>query len=249
MLYSPLEQFELKILFPISLFNYMDISISNSTFFMYIGVFLFLILFFFAMFKAKIIPKPIQQICELFYINVFRVANEIVGPKGVKYFPVFFSMFIIILASNVIGLFPLSFAPFSHIITSLSLSVAMNLGFCLIGFYEHSWVFMKLFVPRNAPWWLLPIVICIEFLSYMIRTLSLGIRLFANLMAGHILLHILSGFVLSGLGWLLSFVVLAPTLVVIFVFLLEVAISFIQAYVFYMLLLIYLNDLLNFKEH
>jgi len=249
MLISPLEQFELKIIYGLNFFNYIDISISNSVFFMLFGTFSILLILFFGTFKARILPGPIQRFCELFYVATLRVASEVVGQRGIKYFPIFFSIFLIILGSNIIGLLPQAFAPFSHIITSLSLSIAMNFGFCLIGFYEHSWVFMKLFIPRNAPWWLLPIVICIEFLSYMIRTLSLGIRLFANLMAGHILLHILSGFILTGLGLFLSFISIFPLIVVIFIFLLEVAISLIQAYVFYMLLLIYLNDLLNFKNH
>jgi F-type H+-transporting ATPase subunit a len=119
MLISPLEQFELKIIYGLHFLNYIDVSISNSVFFMLFGTLIILLILCFGTFKARILPGPIQRLCELFYIATLRVANEVVGQRGIKYFPIFFSIFLIILGSNIIGLLPQAFAPFSHIITSL----------------------------------------------------------------------------------------------------------------------------------
>jgi len=141
-----------------------------------------------------------------------------------------------------IGLIPFAFTPTSHLVFTFSLALTCNLAFIIIGFKENGFKFLNLFVPKGGPLWLLPLIVVIEFVSYLLRTFSLSIRLFANMMAGHTLLHILSSFVTAFIkaGYLMYGIF--PILLVVAVLVLELAIAFIQAYVFIVLLCIYLND-------
>jgi ATP synthase subunit 6 len=145
------------------------------------------------------------------------------------------------LFSNIIGLFPFSFTVTSQLAITFALSLSFNLGFFVLGFYIHGIKFLKLFVPSGAPAVLLPLIVVIEIVSYSIRTFSLSIRLFANMMAGHTLLHILSSFSLQLIKYSFFFALVTFTLIMA-VYLLEFGIAFIQAYVFVILLCIYSND-------
>jgi len=195
--------------------------------------------------NPRLVPKKIQLLCEILFSFVVSVVKQQAGSKALKYLPFFFSVFLLILISNVIGLLPFAFTPTSHLIFTLTLAFSCNLGLVIIGFAENGWRFLLLFVPKGGPLWLMPLIVLIEFLSYLLRTLSLSIRLFANMMAGHTLLHILASFITAFInaGYLAT--AFAPFILVIAVIALELGIAFLQAYVFLILLCIYLNDSLH----
>lgn len=192
-----------------------------------------------------VLPNKFQSFLELIYYFIYGMLNQQSGFNGRSYFPIFFLTFFWILFSNFIGLFPLSFTITSHIIITFYLAFSFNFGLIFFGFYKHSLNFLKLFVPKGAPAALLPLIVVIEVTSYLLRTFSLSVRLFANMMAGHTLLHILSSFVLK--LQFAGFVIFSflPYIIVMAVMILEFAIAFIQAYVFVILLCIYLKDSLE----
>jgi ATP synthase subunit 6 len=169
------------------------------------------------------------------------IVKQQAGQKGLRYFPLFFVIFFLILFSNLIGLVPFTFTPTSHIVITFTLAFTCNLAFIIIGFKENGLSFLRLFVPNGSPRFLLPIIVVIEFISYLLRTFSLSIRLFANIMAGHTLMHILASFVTAFLNVLPIFA-LFPFIIVLAVVILEVCIAFLQAYVFLILFTIYLED-------
>lgn len=156
--------------------------------------------------------------------------------------PLFFAIFLTILFSNLIGLLPFAFTPTGHLAFTLTLALSCNLAIIIIGFYENGLGFLQLFVPKGGPKFLIPLIVVIEVLSYLLRTLSLSIRLFANMMAGHTLLHILASFITAFLKSGHALIAFFPLLLVIAVIALELGIAFLQAYVFTILLTIYLND-------
>jgi len=241
--FSPLEQFEIRILYPI-FENGLDTSITQSTIFIWL-VFLHFSLFFSLGFvRARLIPSPLQSLCEQSYLFIISIIKQQIGSRGLKFFPIIFVTFFIILFSNLIGLVPFAFTPTSHIILTFSLAFACNLAFIIIGFYENGFAFLKLFAPKGGPKWLFPIIVLIELVSYLLRTFSLSIRLFANIMAGHTLLHILSSFV-SAFILVYPSLALFPFLLVLAVVGLEIGVAILQAYVFTILLCIYLNDSLH----
>jgi ATP synthase subunit 6 len=163
---------------------------------------------------------------------------------GLFFFPFVFFTFFFILLSNLIGMLPFSFTITAHLSITFFLAFAFNLSFILIGFLKNGWSFLNLFKPEGTPSFLLPLIIIIEVVSYLIRTFSLSIRLFANMMAGHCLLYVISSFVFTLLA---TNILLSIPLIFIYIgiFLLEFAIALIQAYVFTILLCIYLNDSLH----
>lgn len=160
------------------------------------------------------------------------------------FFPVFLLVFLFILFSNLCGLLPFSFTVTAQFAITFALAFSFNLGFIILGFYLHKLSFLKLFVPSDAPLFLIPLLVVIEVVSYLIRTFSLSIRLFANMMAGHTLLHILASFCLSLLKSLtfVFIVFVLPFFLILLVFVLEFGIALIQAYVFTILLCIYIKD-------
>jgi len=240
--FSPLEQFELRIFSPV--FAFFDISITQSTIFLWLVFLHFSLFFSFGLAQARLIPSPIQFLCEQSYSFIVSMVKQQVGSRGLRFFPIIYVIFFVILFSNLIGLIPFAFAPTSHIILTFSIAFSCNLAFIIIGFVENGFSFLKLFVPKGGPKWLFPIIILIEFVSYLLRTFSLSIRLFANIMAGHTLLHILSSFVVA---FLVYYPILAPFpfLLVLAVVGLEIGVAVLQAYVFTILLCIYLNDSLH----
>lgn len=239
--YSPLEQFEIKALQPIIIYGY-DLSITNATLGLFAAFGVFLLFFFFSFSRVKIYPKFFQYLAEQVIDFLVTTVKQQAGIEGLRYFPVFFSIFFIILFSNLVGLIPFVFTPTSHIVFTFSLALTCNLAFIFIGFHLHGLSFLKLFVPAGSPSWLLPLIVVIEFVSYLLRTFSLSIRLFANMMAGHTLLHILSSFVVAFIKSGYFAISLFPFILVLAVIGLELGIAFLQAYVFIVLLCIYLND-------
>jgi len=238
---SPLEQFEIKIVIPI-FYNGYDLSITNATIGLFLAIFSLYFFFRFCLARGRTVPKFMQYIAEQFISFLVAVVTQQAGKRGLEYFPIFFSIFFIILFSNLVGLIPFVFTPTSHIAFTFSLAFTCNLAFVIIGFYHHGFKFLKLFVPSGSPQWLLPLIIVIEFVSYLLRTFSLSIRLFANMMAGHTLLHILSSFVVAFIKSGYFVLSIFPFMLVLAVIGLELGIAFLQAYVFIVLLCIYLND-------
>lgn len=242
MLTSPLEQFEIVILYPYTFRNLFDISFTNATIFIIIVLFFLTTLLDFAMYKPKFFPTIYQFLIERVFVFIVQILRQQIGSAGLKYVPLFIAIFLIILSSNIIGLIPFAFTPTSHLAFTLTLGLGCNLALVIIGFKEHGKKFLNLFVPKGGPSWLKPLIIMIEFLSYLLRTLSLSIRLFANMMAGHTLLHILASFATAFLNSGHIFVSVFPLILIIAVFFLEFGIAFLQAYVFVVILAIYLND-------
>ena len=177
----------------------------------------------------------------MLYNFIGKMINDTSGKKAKPYFPFIFSLFIFVLFCNMIGMLPYSFTVTSHIIVTLAFAMFIFIGVTILGFVIHGFKYLKIFVPSGVPIVLLPIIMIIEIISYLSRPISLSVRLFANMMAGHTMLKVFGGFVISlGLvaGWLpLTFSVALTGL--------EILVAFLQAYVFAILTCIYLNDALN----
>ncbi len=245
--FSPLEQFEIISLLPIQ-FGYIDISITNSSLYLILG--LISILFFFnsILNRTLYIPNVWQTILEDLYLFIIELINQNCGVKGQTYFKFIFTLFIFLLTCNLIGMIPYSFTVTSHIVVTLTLSIAIWIGVTIIGFYQHGLHFLHLFAPSGAPTAILPILIIIEVVSYIIRAISLGVRLFANMMSGHTLLKILAGFSFQifAIGGILGLIGSAIPLIIVFLITgLEIGIACLQAYVFTILSIMYLNDSIN----
>ncbi len=241
---NPMAQFEVKRIFDIDLMGY-DASFTNSSLFMILGVVLTSTFLIFAMRKKSMIPGRLQSIAELSYNFIYDMVLSAIGPKGIKYFPFVFTLFLFILAMNMLGMFTLplghlSFTVTSHIIVTFAIAMAIFLGVTVIGFKNHGFGFLKLFVPSGVPALLLPLIIVIEIISYLSRPISLSVRLFANMMVGHTLLKVLGSFVAA-----LGVAGIGPLLLMIPFTGLEILVAFLQAFVFAVLTCIYLNDAIN----
>jgi F-type H+-transporting ATPase subunit a len=244
-LFTPLEQFEVKVLQPLSFFGLFDISFTNLSYYLLLASTAIAFFMLAGLYKAKLVPSRWQSAVELFYGFILGMVKQQAGREGFFLFPLFFFTFLFIFFSNLFGLFPFGFTPTGHIIITFVLAFSFNLGFLFIGFMKNGVSFLKLFVPSGSPAALLPLIVVIEVVSYLIRTFSLSLRLFANMMAGHTLLHILSSFVIAFIEANMVLFAIFPYLLVFFVGILEFGIAFLQAYVFVILLCIYLNDALH----
>ena len=241
---NPMHQFIVYRIGPeISLGN-IDISFTNASLFMMISALAIIGVFFAGTRRKAVIPTKIQLLTELSYTLVSKMISDTAGSKAKPYFPFIFSLFMFVLFCNMLGMLPYSFTVTSHIIVTFALAAIIFIGVTIIGFVNHGIGYLKLFIPSGVPVVLLPIIVIIEMISYLARPVSLSVRLFANMMAGHTMLKVFGGFVISlGIigGWLpLSFTVALIGL--------EVLIAFLQAYVFAILTCIYLNDALNLNH-
>ncbi len=241
---NPMHQFNVYRIGPeISLGN-VDISFTNASLFMIISMLAIISVFFAGTRRKAVIPTKIQLLTELSYTLVSKMISDTAGSKAKPYFPFVFSLFMFVLFCNMLGMLPYSFTVTSHIIVTFALAAIIFIGVTIIGFVNHGVGYLKLFIPSGVPVVLLPIIVIIEMISYLARPVSLSVRLFANMMAGHTMLKVFGGFVISlGIigGWLpLSFTVALTGL--------EILIAFLQAYVFAILTCIYLNDALNLNH-
>ena len=237
---DPMHQFEIKRLIPIEVFG-VDASFTNSALWMVIALLVICVFTIFSMGGRAIVPGRLQSVAELAYEFVAKMVRENVGDGGQKYFPFIFSLFMFVLAGNMLGMIPYSFTFTSHIIVTLVLAMVVFVGVTVIGFAKHGIGFLKFFVPSGIPAPLVPLLVVIEVISYLTRPVSLSVRLFANMMAGHTMLKVFAGFVV-GLGVLGGW---APLAFMVAFTGLEVLVAFLQAYVFAILTCIYLNDALN----
>jgi F-type H+-transporting ATPase subunit a len=235
-----MEQFEIKRIIPLELFGW-DVSFTNSSLFMVIAMAIIPLFYLVAMNRRALVPGRLQSTAELSYEYVANMVRDIVGEGGMKYFPWIFTIFMFILVLNLLGLVPYSFTVTSHIIVTFAFAAMVWLVVTAIGFINHGPGFLKLFVPSGVPWWLLPIIVAIELISYLIRPISHSVRLFANMMAGHAMLKVFAGFVI-GLGLLGGW---APLVFLVGFTGLELVVAFLQAFIFTVLTCIYLNDAVN----
>jgi F-type H+-transporting ATPase subunit a len=238
---NPMHQFSVHRIGPEIKISGVDLSFTNASLFMAISAIVIFTFLFFGTKEKKIIPNKIQLIAEMFYNFVAKMISDTAGSKAKPYFPFIFSLFMFVLFCNMIGMLPYSFTVTSHIIVTLLLAMFIFIAVTFIGFIKHGFGYLKLFVPSGVPALLLPLITVIEIISYLSRPVSLSVRLFANMMAGHTMLKVFGGFVISlGMlgGWLpLGFSVALTGL--------EILVAFLQAYVFAILTCIYLNDALN----
>lgn len=247
---SPLEQFIIYPKIIITFFSsnlLIDLSITNFFFTLLtiIIIFCFNIILFTSLNEIKLIDKPLQFIFKLIQKFLMDIILAQVGKLGVRYFNLYLLIFYLIFLSNVLGLVPFCFTVTSHIILVSFLAFIMNIAFIIIGFHKKKISFLKQFIPTSGPLILRPLIAIIEIISYLLRTFSLAIRLFANMLAGHILLVILAGFIIKFVNLGLGFFAFFPLMIMICVFFLELGICCIQAYVFLTLLSIYLADSVN----
>jgi ATP synthase subunit 6 len=245
-IYSPLEQFQINPLIGFNLY-WLDLSFTNSSLAMIFACSIFYFLYSFSLANATIVPNKWQSVMELLYEFVYFLIQEQIGNKGYSYFPFIFTLFVFILFCNLLGMIPYSFTATSHIAITFSLSFAIFIGVTIVGFAKHGLHFFSLLVPSGVPLFLLPLIVIIEFISYCTRALSLGIRLTANMFAGHTLLKIISTFAWQMItaGGLLALAGLAPIALLFALTGLEIVIAMLQAYVFTVLTCSYLNDSIN----
>jgi F-type H+-transporting ATPase subunit a len=244
---DPIHQFEIKNLFPILRIGGTEIAFTNSALFMLIGLALILMLMLGATRSRALVPGRLQAVAEISYEFVADTLRSTAGPEGMKFFPLVFSIFMFILVLNLMGIIPYAFTVTSHIIITVAFALLVFLTVVVYGFWRHGLRFLKLFVPSGIPIYILPLVTAIEVLSFFSRPVSHSVRLFANMLAGHITLKVFGGFVvmLGGfglLGWLGAALPLALTTALTA---LELLVALLQAYVFAILTCIYLSDALH----
>ena len=238
---DPVHQFEIKRIIDFRDTGLDFLSFTNSALFMVIAVVLITGFFIYAMRGGTPVPSRMQSVAEMFYEFVAKIVRENSGEEGMKFFPFVFTLFIFILTLNMLGMVPYAFTVTSHIVVTFSLALMVFMLVTIVGFIKNGPGFLKLFVPSGAPILLLPLLIIIEAISYLIRPISLSVRLFANMMAGHMMLKVFASFVVAlGLlgGW-------APLLFMVPFTGLELLVAFLQAFVFAVLTCIYLNDALH----
>ena len=249
MLLTPLEQFQIISLFSIKLFS-LDFSFTNLFLINVIVIASFGTLISFMSSDDSsffFIPNNWQTLIETIYETASQLLFDNINIKGEKYFPFISVLFLFILLVNLIGLIPYSFTITSHLIVTFAMSFSIFIGVNIIGFQIHKSDMLSLFIPANTSFGLALLLVPIEFVSYIFKPISLGVRLFANLMAGHTLLKVIVGFSWSMLLLedLLSFFHIVPLLVLVILMGLELGVAMIQAYVFTILTCIYLNDSIN----
>jgi len=247
---SPLDQFEIRDLISINLgiINNSHLSLTNIGLYLIISTIIILSINILAINYNKLISNSWSINQESLYVTIHSIViNQINPNKGQIYFPFIYALFLFILINNLIGLVPYSFASTSHFILTFFISFTVVLGATFLGLQKHGIEFFSFFVPSGCPLGLLPLLVLIEFISYLARNVSLGLRLAANIVSGHMLLNILSGFTYKIMtsGILLFFIGLIPLAFIIAFSGLELAIAFIQAQVFVVLTCSYIRDALN----
>lgn len=238
--HSPLHQFEIQSIIPIEIGG-VNVSFTNSALMMVIGLVAISILFMLATRNRLVIPNRSQGMAEVIYQFIGSIVKDTVGSEGLKYFPFIFTLFMFVMACNVIGMLPYSFTATSHIIVTFALAMVVFIGVTVIGFARHGLHFFSFFLPAGTPWWLAPLMVLIELFAYLARPVSLSIRLAANMVAGHVLLKVIAGFVVA-MGVQTGYIPI-PFMILLTGF--EIFIALLQAYIFTILTCVYLNDAIH----
>jgi F-type H+-transporting ATPase subunit a len=236
---SPLEQFRITPIVPMEIGD-TSVAFTNSALMMVIAVAGVTALLLLGARPHALVPGRLQSIAEISYEFIANMIRSNVGTDGRKYFPFVFTLFMFILFGNMLGMVPYSFTFTSHIVVTLVLALVVFIGTTIIGFWKHGLHFFHFFLPHGTPMYLAPLLVPIEVLSYLTRPISLSLRLFANMTAGHTLLKVFASFV-AGLG----IIGIVPLVAVVALTGLEFLVAFLQAYVFTILTCIYLNDALH----
>ena len=235
---DPIHQFVINRIIPMDIGG-VDISFTNSALWAVIAVACASLLFILA--PRNLIPTRLQSVAESIYELVHGITHDVLHENARTYFPFVLTLFVFILFANVLGLIPYSFTVTSHYVITLALALVVFIGATIIGFIRNGFGYLKLFVPSGVPVFLLPLVVVIEIVSYFIRPMSLSIRLFANMMAGHMMLKVMAGFVVMlgvTAGWL-------PLAAMVGLMGLELLVAALQAYVFALLTCMYLSDAMH----
>jgi F-type H+-transporting ATPase subunit a len=245
---DPIHQFEIQNLFPVAKIGGTQIYFTNSALFMLLSVVLTAALLLGTTTGRRLIPSRLQSLGELSYEFVANTIRSTAGEEGMRFFPFVFSLFMFILVSNMLGLIPYMFTVASHIIVTASLALLVFFTVLIYGFWKHGLHFFNLFVPKGVPIYILPLIVFIEVLSFLSRPISHSVRLFANMLAGHITLKVFASFIgmlgagLGIFGWIGAILPLGLTVALTA---LELLVAFLQAYVFAILTCIYLNDAIH----
>jgi F-type H+-transporting ATPase subunit a len=240
---DPISQFQIQKWVPIEIGG-LDFSFTNSSAFMIAsavtaGAFLFL-----STANRGLVPSRAQSVAEISYEFVANMLRDSAGSHGMKFFPFVFSLFMFVLFANLFGMFPYFFTVTSHIIVTFALAMLVIGTVIVYGFMKHGLGFLRLFVPSGVPGVIVPLIVAIEVVSFLSRPISLSVRLFANMLAGHITLKVFAGFVVSlGSAGALGVVgAVLPLAMTVALTALEFLVAFLQAYVFAVLTCMYLND-------
>ena len=236
---GPLAQFEIKPLIPIKLGG-LDLSFTNSALFMTLTLMAVVVFLALGMRRRALVPGRWQSMVELSYGFVGNLIRDTIGPEGRSYFPLIFTIFMFILFGNIWGMMPYSFTFTSHIAVTFAMASVIFVGVTILGFVKHGVHFFAFFLPAGSPMFIAPLLIVIEIISYLSRPISLSVRLFANMLAGHTLLKVFAGFIVS-----LGVFGVVPLAFVIALTGLEFVIAFLQAFVFTILTCLYINDALH----
>jgi F-type H+-transporting ATPase subunit a len=245
---EPIHQFQLEKLFTIGHIGNQEIVFTNSSAYMFLAVALIALLMIGGVSGRQLVPGRFQSVAEIAYEFVASTVRSTAGAEGMKFFPLVFSLFMFICVSNLVGIVPYAFTVTSHIIVTVALALLVFFIVLIYGFYKNGLKFFKLFVPSGIPIFILPLVVFIEVFSFFLRPVSHSVRLFANMLAGHIALKVFAGFVallgvsLGAVGWIGG---VAPLALTVAIYALEILVAFLQAYVFAILTCIYLNDAIH----
>ncbi len=244
---DPIHQFNISKIYILGHIGGYEISITNSALFMFAAVFIIVAGMLVATARRSLVPDRAQSVVETTYEFVAGMVRQSAGEQGMKFFPLVFTLFSFILVLNMFGMIPGLFAVTSHIVVTVFLAFVVFLTVVIYGFWHNGLRFLKLFVPSGVPVYILPLIVAIEVMSFFSRPISHSVRLFANILAGHITLKVFAGFValLGGLGiagWIGALLPLALTVALTA---LELLVAFLQAYVFAILTCIYLNDAIH----
>ncbi|HEX9904409.1 MAG TPA: F0F1 ATP synthase subunit A [Propylenella sp.] len=244
---DPIHQFTIEELFDLGTVGGVKFAFTDSALFMVVTVALIAAFLILGTSRAALVPGRVQALAEISYEFVANMLRESAGTEGMRFFPFVFSLFMFVLVANVLGLFPYFFTVTSHIIVTAALAFTVILLVIGYGFYRNGIGFLKLFVPHGVPGYLLPLVVAIEVLSFLSRPISLSVRLFANMLAGHITLKVFASFIImlgafGAAGWIGAII---PFFMTVALTALEVLVAFLQAYVFAILTCMYLNDALH----
>ena len=245
---DPIHQFEIRKVYVLGHIRGAEIAFTNSALFMMIAVAVIALFMIGGTSRRALVPGRLQSAAEISYEFVANAVQSNAGPEGMKFFPFVFSLFMFVLAVNVIGMIPYTFAVTAHIIITSSLALLVFLTVIVAGFWKHGFSFFRVFVPSGIPIYIVPLVSFIEVLSFLSRPLSHSVRLFGNILAGHITVQVFAGFIVTlgaawgALGWIGAILPFSMTVALIA---LDMLVAFLQAYVFAILTCIYLHDAIH----
>jgi F-type H+-transporting ATPase subunit a len=245
---EPIHQFNIEKLFKIGQIGDQAIYFTNSSAYMFLAVAVISLLMIGGVARGQLVPGRFQSVAEITYEFVASTIRSTAGAEGMKFFPLVFSLFMFICVTNLVGIIPYAFTVSSHIIVTAALALLVFFIVLIYGLYKNGLKFFKIFVPSGVPVFVLPLVVFIEVLSFFLKPVSHSVRLFANMLAGHIALKVFAGFVamlgvsLGAIGWIGG---IAPLALTVALTALELLVAFLQAYVFAILTCIYLNDAIH----